>query len=218
MINKDLQAWGRRIANMVVAPLASSGITPNLLTLIGLLLSFLTAAVIATGQFTLGGVMLLCAGIFDMFDGALARVTGKSTDFGAFFDSTLDRIAEAGVGLGLLWVYTARGATVATTVLYAAMIGSLMISYARARAESLNIECKVGLMARPERVIILSIGLLLGPTATFWALVVLAVSTWTTVVQRIYHVWRETEGRASSVEPPVPHHRPSPFRRKRIAS
>ena len=201
MINKELQDRFRRLANMVVAPLAASRVTPNMLTVVGLLLSMLTGAVIGLGAITLGGALLLCAGIFDMFDGALARVTGKASVFGAFFDSTLDRIAEAAIGLGLLWYYSAHHNPLGTVLLYLVIVGSLMISYARARAEGLKLECKVGLMARPERVIVLGIGLLLGPTVTVWALVLLAITTWSTVVQRIVHVWHETDGAAKLDSP-----------------
>lgn len=210
MINKEVQAWARRLANAVVTPLAASHITPNMLTVAGLCLSLFTAAVIASGALLAGGLLLLFAGIFDMFDGALARVTGKSSTFGAFFDSTLDRIAEAGIGLGLLWYYTLHHSLFGTTMLYLVIVGSLMISYARARAEGLNIECKVGLMARPERVIVLAIGLLLGAAVTPWVLALLAITTWATVLQRIVHVWHETEGSNKLDSPP----RPSLFKRK----
>lgn len=194
MINKEIQDWGRRLANAIVAPLAASRVTPNMLTVVGLVLSIVTGAVIGLGAITLGGALLLFAGVFDMFDGALARVTGKASLFGAFFDSTLDRIAEAAIGLGLLWYYSAHHNVAGTTLLYLVVVGSLMISYARARAEGIKIECKVGLMARPERVITLGVALLLGPTVTIWALALLAVSTWSTVAQRIVHVWRVTDG------------------------
>lgn len=213
MINKDLQDWGRRLANAIVAPLAASRVTPNMLTVMGLLLNLVTAAVIAAGHAGIGGGLLLVAGIFDMFDGALARVTGKASAFGAFFDSTLDRIAEAGIGLGLLWYYNAHHNGPGATLLYLVVIGSLMISYARARAEGLNIECKVGLMARPERVIALAVGLMLGPTVTLWVLAFLALSTWGTVLQRIIHVWRETDGAARLESPRTPL-----FKRKGVAS
>ncbi len=217
MISKGVQDWGRRMATLLVTPLASSGVTPNMLTVAGLLLSLVTAAVIAPGHFVAGGTLLLFAGIFDTFDGALARLTGKASVFGAFFDSTLDRIAEAGIGLGLLWYYTAHGSTVGTTLLYLVIVGSLMTSYARARAEGLGLECKVGLMARPERVIALGIGLLLGPAVTPWVLVLLAVSTWVTVLQRIAHIWRVTDGRALEGEG-EPSARVSPFKRRNMAS
>jgi len=215
MIGKDMQDWGRRVAAVIVTPLVKSGVTPNMLTVMGLLLSLFTAAVIASGHFTAGGLLLLFAGVFDTFDGALARLTGKASTFGAFFDSTLDRIAEAGVGVGLLWYYTLHHNMAGTTLLYLVIVGSLMTSYTRARAEGLNLECKVGLMARPERVIALGIGLLLGPLVTPWVLLLLAVTTWATVIQRIIHVWRITEGRPSEGEPTV---RVSPFRRRNMAS
>ncbi len=218
MITKGMQDWGRRVAAAIVTPFAASGITPNMLTVIGLLLSLFTAGVIATGHVSLGGILLLFAGIFDTFDGALARVTGKASTFGAFFDSTLDRIAEAGIGLGLLLYYTSRQDVRGATLLYLVIIGSLMISYARARAEGLELECKVGLMARPERVIILGIGLILGPTVTLWVLGLLAVTTWFTVIQRIAHIWRVSgvsgDHVTQTAEPAAP--RVSPFKRKAI--
>jgi len=204
MINKEIQAWFRRLATAVVAPLAASRVTPNMLTVVGLLLSLVTGAVIALGYLSIGGALLLIAGIFDLFDGALARVTGKVSAFGAFFDSTLDRIAEAGIGLGLLVYYSIHHSASGTTLLYLVIVGSLMISYARARAEGLHIECKVGLMARPERVIALAIGLLLGPAIMLWALALLAITTWGTVLQRIVHVWQETDGAEKLNAPHAP--------------
>ncbi len=215
MISKGVQDWGRRMATLLVTPLVKSGVTPNMLTVMGLLLSLVTAAVIAPGHFIIGGALLLFAGIFDTFDGALARLTGKASVFGAFFDSTLDRIAEAGIGLGLLWYYTAHHNLAGTTLLYLVIIGSLMTSYTRARAEGLGLECKVGLMARPERVIALGVGLLLGPTITLWVLALLAGATWFTVLQRIAHIWSVTEGHAREGDPPA---RVSPFRRRNMAS
>ena len=213
MINKEIQAWARGLANAIVTPLAASRVTPNMLTVIGLCLSLFTAAVIGTGSLTIGGLLLLFGGIFDLFDGALARVTGKASTFGAFFDSTLDRIAEAAIGLGLLWYYTWHHNMPATALLYLMIIGSLMISYARARAEGLDIECKVGLMARPERIIALAIGLLLGAAVTPWVLALLAITTWGTVLQRILYVWRVTEGAQHLDEPRAPL-----FKRKRAVS
>lgn len=218
MINKEMQAWGRRLANAVVAPLAASRVTPNMLTVLGLCLSLFTGWIIALGAINLGGLLLLCAGIFDMFDGALARVSGKMSVFGAFFDSTLDRIAEAGIGLGLLWYYSWHHNALGTALLYLVIIGSLMISYARARAEGLKIECKVGLMARPERVIALAIGLMLGPGVTPWVLALLAITTWGTVVQRIMYVWRETDGHKTDEAEKLDSPRPPLFKRKRVAS
>ena len=213
MITKEIQAWGRRLATAVVTPLAASRVTPNMLTVAGLLLGLVTGGVLALGHISIGGALLLVAGIFDTLDGALARVTNKASVFGAFFDSTLDRIAEAGIGLGLLLYYSIHHNASGTTLLYLVIVGSLIISYARARAEGLHVECKVGLMARPERVIALAIGLLLGPAITPWALALLAITTWGTVLQRIVHVWQETDG-ADKIDAP----RAPLWKRKRVTS
>ena len=213
MITKEIQVWGRRLATAVVTPLAASRVTPNVLTVVGLLLNLVTGGVLALGHLSIGGALLLVAGIFDTLDGALARVTDKASAFGAFFDSTLDRIAEAGIGLGLLLYYSSHHNASATTLLYLVIVGSLIISYARARAEGLHVECKVGLMARPERVIALAIGLLLGPAITPWALALLAITTWGTVLQRIVHVWQQTDGADKMNAPRAPL-----WKRKRVAS
>jgi CDP-diacylglycerol--glycerol-3-phosphate 3-phosphatidyltransferase len=183
-------------------PLAQLGITPNMLTLLGLLLSIVTAIVIAQGWLLAGGLLVLFAGIFDMFDGAMARVRNAATTFGAFFDSTLDRYSESIILLGLLYYALQRpGLQDALwpfpyeqpwmiTFIYIAVVGSLMVSYTKARAEGLGLECKTGLLARPERVVILALGLLTG--TVIWALVLLAVFANITAVERILHVWRIT--------------------------
>lgn len=184
----------------IVQPLARLGITPNLLTAIGLLLSVLTAVVIAQGYLRIGGFLVLFAGIFDMFDGALARVRHASTTFGAFFDSTLDRYSESIILFGLLYYAlqrpglqetlwpTSHEQTWMIIFIYVASIGSLLVSYTKARAEGLGIECKTGLLARPERVIILAVGLLLG--ISIWMLAFLAVFSNVTAIERIITVWR----------------------------
>jgi phosphatidylglycerophosphate synthase len=186
--------------NMIVRPLAGLGITPNTLTVLGFMLSILTAIIIAQGLFLAGGLLVLFAGIFDMFDGAMARVRNASTTFGAFFDSTLDRYSESIILFGLLffalqkpviqdrfWPFQYEQSWMIILVFIAA-VGSFMVSYAKARAEGLGLECKTGLLARPERVIILAIGLLIG--AVFWALLILAIFSNVTAIERIVHVWR----------------------------
>jgi CDP-diacylglycerol--glycerol-3-phosphate 3-phosphatidyltransferase len=195
MIGAAIQAWGRRMADRLVGPLRRTRVTPNALTIVGLLLNLLTALILAQGWLLAGGLALLFAGLFDMLDGALARVKGAGSTFGAFFDSTLDRLAEAAVGLGLAWHFMNAGSAGHLPLLltYLTIVGSLMISYARARAEGLGLECKVGLVARPERVLILALGLLAGPVGTVVALAILTVSTFGTVGQRIYHVWQATQ-------------------------
>jgi CDP-diacylglycerol--glycerol-3-phosphate 3-phosphatidyltransferase len=170
------------------------------LTVLGLILSILTAVIIAQGLFLAGGLLVLFAGIFDMFDGAMARARNASTTFGAFFDSTLDRYSESIILFGLLFFALHKPViqeriwpdqyeqSWMIILVFIATVGSFMVSYAKARAEGLGLECKTGLLARPERVVILAIGLLVG--AVFWALVILAVFSNVTAIERIVHVWR----------------------------
>jgi CDP-diacylglycerol---glycerol-3-phosphate 3-phosphatidyltransferase len=171
--------------------LAMTRLTPNAFTLIGLLLNVVVAAIIASGNLVLGGIMALVAGAFDMLDGAVARSTGQVTKFGGFFDSTLDRYSESIVYFGvLIYLMNADASTTAVAVLLAAVIGSLMVSYTRARAEATGVDAEVGIFARPERVILLAILLIFEqPVIALW---ILAVVTNFTTMQRIFHVWRET--------------------------
>lgn len=200
MFSRLVQQRARLIVAAIVRPLARLGITPNMVTLLGLLLSIVTAVVIASGYIIAGGVLVLFAGIFDMFDGAMARVRNAATTFGAFLDSTLDRYSESIILAGLLyyalqrpdlhealwpWVYEQQWMI---ALIFVAAVGSLMVSYTKARAEGLGLECKTGLLARPERVVLLAIGLLTG--TTIWALMLLAVLSHVTAIERIIHVWR----------------------------
>ncbi len=217
MIGTRVQQFARRMVERLMRPLARFGITPNMLTLIGLLLTTFTAGVIAFNHLRIGGALVLCAGVFDMFDGAMARVSQKSSKFGAFFDSTLDRYSEGILLLGII-IYTQlhfpqeqRLGPISTANLiiwltYVAAISSLMISYARARAEGLGLECKIGLLARPERVILLAAGLLIGGQwALLWTMLVMAILTTLTAIQRIVYIWRITRpphtNPATTIEP-----------------
>ncbi len=176
----------RRVAEAVAEFLARTGVTPNGLTLIGFFLNVIVAAFLAGGFLRLGGVLLLLAGAFDTLDGALARVTGLSSRFGAFLDSTLDRYSEAILLFGLSFEGMQRGDRTVVLLAFAVIIGSLMVSYCRARAEGLNLDCEVGIAPRPERVLILGLGLIVGLEIV--ALAILAVITHVTAVQRILHV------------------------------
>lgn len=183
----------RSITDPIAGALGRLGFTPNGLTVVGVLISALAAVVIATGNLVPGALVLLFGAAFDMLDGALARLTGKTSDFGAFFDSTLDRFSEAVILFGLTAYFLREGSDVGVMLAFAAVVGSFLVSYARARAEALQIECQVGFLARPERVLLVAAGLLTG-----WILIVLwilAVFTNVTAGQRIYHVWRQTGGR-----------------------
>lgn len=192
MVPSVWQMRFRAMAEGVVTPLARLGVTPNTVTVIGFLLNLLTAGVLATGRLTLGGLFLFAAGLFDMLDGALARTTQRQSIFGAFLDSLLDRYSEAAVLLALLVVFSLRHNLAAVILTYLVAIGSLLISYARARAEGVGLECKVGIAPRPERIIILGAGLLFNQTTTVAALVLLAIMTHVTALQRLYHVWKVT--------------------------
>ena len=202
MFSRRIQLRARHLVILLVQPLARLGVTPNMLTGLGLLLSIVTAIVIAQGNLFIGGWLVLFAGIFDMFDGAMARVRHAATTFGAFFDSTLDRYSESIILLGLL-LYTLQRPDLheaiwpfaneqrwMITLIFIAVVGSLMVSYTKARAEGLGLECKTGLLARPERVVILAIGLLSG--TTILAVLLLAILSQVTAIERIVYVWRIT--------------------------
>lgn len=175
----------------VVRHLQAAGISPNALTLIGFLLTALSAIVLATGYFRVGAIVLLLASIFDMLDGALARTTGQSTVFGAFLDSTLDRYSESVTFLALAYYYSGlTGARTEIMLIFVIIIGSLMVSYTRARAEALHVECKAGMLQRPERVILLIAALLVGwLQPVLW---IMAILTNISAIQRIYEVYTNT--------------------------
>ncbi len=166
-----------------------TGLTPNQLTLMGLLLNGLVGWVAAEGAFRLAGGLLLLAGIFDMLDGAVARATGRVTRFGGILDSVLDRYAEALVIGGLLvWFTRSSTGTVPVLLCYAVIVGSILVSYVRARAEGAGLQLTQGFFARPERIVVLALGLL--AERPIWALWLLAVATNLTVLQRLWLVRR----------------------------
>lgn len=186
-IRKNL---GSRIANPIVGILGRTGMSPDVISSIGLAIDIGAAYLVATGHFFLGGVLVLIAGLFDLLDGALARSTKQTTKFGAILDSTFDRISEAAIFCGLLISFMSRRAsTLEIVLIFVALIGSFLVSYTRARAEGLGLECKVGLFTRAERVIVLAIGLLINQI--FIALWVLVVFVYITVAQRLFYLWRQ---------------------------
>ena len=191
MLTKPFEERIRAITQQIAGRLLGrSGISPNMMTGIGLILTITVTATLASGHLAWGGVLVLITSAFDMLDGALARATGRKSPFGAFFDSTVDRYTEALILLGLLLYYDRLpSAGWEVTLVYLSIVGSLMVSYTRARAEALGFDCKVGLLGRPERIILLASGLILG--FVFFALAVLAIFTNFTAAQRVFHVWRE---------------------------
>ncbi len=175
-------------------PLARLGIQANTVTTFGFMLSLVAAAAVWQGVWPWAAILVLVASAFDMVDGALARVSDGGTTFGAFFDSTLDRLSEAAICLGLVGFFLSRQdnpMVVGTAVM---LIGSQMVSYTRARAEGLGLSCSVGWFQRPERVIALGIALLLPVSLLIVLKIViwlLAVLTLLTTLQRVVHVWRQ---------------------------
>ncbi len=189
-----LDSLRRMVGNSIAQPLAPilarMGLTPNVLTLLGLALSGAAAWAIVSGRLILAGSLILVGGLFDLLDGAVARVTRGASSFGALLDSVVDRVSEAVVFLGILLMMYAEqpSSNVEMVLVLVALAGSFLVSYVRARAEGLGIECKVGWFTRTERVILLAIGLMLNQI--FIVLVVLSVLTFFTVVQRVAHCWR----------------------------
>src|SRR5438105_13052010 len=192
MFTQKFQAWVRRWAERAVGTFRDSAFTPNMLTLFGLAITTLGAGLVAIGQVFLGGCVLLFAGLFDIFDGALARASGKVYRYGAFLDSTVDRYSEGVVYLGILIYFLRHHDGLQPIIVLVALAGSFLVSYVRARAQSLGFTCDVGILARPERVVIIVAGLLLesvGIRIGSWtpltvALLILASGTNFTAVQR----------------------------------
>jgi CDP-diacylglycerol--glycerol-3-phosphate 3-phosphatidyltransferase len=154
--------------------------------------SFGAALAVSQGYLLLGGLVLLFSGVFDLLDGPLARAKGTTTKFGAFLDSSVDRLSEAALLLGLLLYYHWEDSSSAELALvFGTLVGSLMVSYMRARAEGLGVSCDVGIFTRPERVVVLAAGLVLGQ---FWepglviSLGIIAAFAWITVFHRLIHV------------------------------
>jgi len=211
--------WVQQPVDAVLAPVARSlgqrGVKPNAITTVGTLVLLASGAAFAAASVKLGGLLLLLSGVCDMLDGKVARGNGLVTTFGAFYDSTLDRIGEAVLLLGIAWFFVAGGvpeslAPFAMAVTFVAAGAGLIVSYARARAEGLGLDCKVGIAQRAERILGLGAPSLFfgaGPNGYLLLTLVsiLAVLTVITVVQRIVYVYRIT--RASGAGAPS---RPAP--------
>jgi len=183
--------WARTQAGILLMPLARAmgrlGIHPNTITILGMLLQIGIGVVFGLGHVTLGGWLLLICAPVDALDGALARALGLQSRFGAFLDSTLDRISDAALILGLTMNYIRQGATVPVVLLLISLVATQMVSYIRARAEAAGFPCKVGLLTRLERIVLIgalsAVGL---PLVMAWVLAVLSVFT---MVQRLLYVY-----------------------------
>ena len=185
--------------------LRSLGITPNVATILGLTISLVAAALVGAEFLLAGGLVFLVGGMFDFLDGALARLTGKVSKFGAILDSLMDRLGEAALFLGMA-IYGVRADLSDDRLLFfvvalvLALVTSQSVSYLRARGESLGVETKAGLMTRSERVVLLSLGLVLGQRPLETILIVIAAASFFTLLQRLYLIQRGLQGAGAESE------------------
>jgi phosphatidylglycerophosphate synthase len=196
MLTRGIGIGAQFVLDRMVRALSLTRIHPNLLTALGLGINIVAAVLFGKGHFRAAGLVVLGAGLFDMMDGRVARASNTATSFGAFFDSVVDRYSDMALYMGLLVYYARVGRFLYLVLVALVMAGSVMISYARARAESLIPSCKVGFLERPERVVLIIIGALwdrMGPV--LW---IIAVLSNITVVHRCIYTWRETQQQVSS--------------------
>jgi CDP-diacylglycerol--glycerol-3-phosphate 3-phosphatidyltransferase len=183
----------RRVINKylespVVVVLSKLGVSPGFVTISGLFFAIIAAGLIYFGFLWIGALVMLFGGILDMFDGALARATDRVSRFGGLLDSVVDRISEAVILAGVVGYFLVNSETLGVLLAYCAFAGSFMVSYARARAEGLGVECNVGIMTRPERVAVLGVGLFIGhwyPMVICLVLGLISILTILTTIQRV---------------------------------
>lgn len=192
MISAKIGQGAQIILRGIVKALTFLRIHPNHLTFLGFVMSILTAYAFARGRFGLAGMILIIAGLFDIVDGMVARILNAETPFGAFFDSIMDRYSDLIMYLGLIIWYGQHGRLTYVVLVGVVMMGSVLTSYARARAECLIPQCKVGFLERPERIVLLIIGSFYRMEPALWVIAV--ISNWT-VVHRILYTRRQIRSR-----------------------
>ncbi len=191
----EIERRSKRLAETLIGPLARAGVTANHMTIAGFFAAIPVAALIATDYLIVGGILLLVASAVDTLDGAVARVRDEVTEFGAFLDSTLDRYVEVAYFGALIWLFLQRDDPAGVILSFVILSGSIMVSYTRARAEGLGLHGKVGILQRPERLIILGIALIFSGWLLLPVLWAMAVVTNFTVLQRVLHVRSQTRKR-----------------------
>ncbi len=189
-MSEKARKYGAVVLEPIAAFLNRFGITPNMVTVTGFVLTLFVAAAVAEGYFLWAALLMIVASGADAVDGTLARTTGKVSKFGAFLDSTLDRFSESVIYLALVVYYLAHGTTWEVLLAFVAIVSSMLVSYTRARAEGVSVECKVGIGTRLERLVILWLGLATGYVTV--AVAIIATIATITVFQRMFHVWRVT--------------------------
>jgi len=203
MFTTRFETWVRRKAEALMSAVGRVPLTPNQVTVVGVALTFAAAFLVAFGQLRWAGVVLIFAGTCDILDGALARSTNASYPYGAFLDSTLDRYSEGAIYAGLTAYFVGMGGPLQRWLVLAtlaALAGSFLVSYVRARAQSLGFVCESGLFARPERVVVTVIGLLFGGVVLYAVVFLLAVVTNLTALQRIREVWLQGRAQRLAIE------------------
>ncbi|MBP7791896.1 MAG: CDP-alcohol phosphatidyltransferase family protein [Candidatus Goldbacteria bacterium] len=190
-VRSKLKGFFEIILNPIIVLLNKTGITPNMITIIGLFINILGAYFIIKGNLFWAGIIILFAGIFDMLDGILARKMNKKTKFGGFLDSVTDRVSEGAIYFSILVYYININLSFNSIIAYCVMFLSFLISYIRARAGGLKIDCEEGIFTRPERIIMLILGLLLNNyfDSLFYALLIIGCFSVITIAQRIYIVY-----------------------------
>ncbi len=188
-LQEGRRSLGARVAAPFVEVLRRTRVSPNALTVAGVIVTVAAAWLAAEGRFLASGLVLAGASLFDLLDGALARATGQTTQFGGILDSVSDRVSEAALLAGICLWFAAQGDAVALAVCLMALVASFLVSYVRARGEAHGIVCTVGLCTRPERVIVLAVGLVTG--LVFIAVSIVALCASMTVVQRMVYLYRK---------------------------
>jgi CDP-diacylglycerol--glycerol-3-phosphate 3-phosphatidyltransferase len=205
LVTKSVERVFYAVTRPLVEGLIRAGIRPNSITTVGTLLVVASAVAYGAGRVRLGGILYLVSGIIDTLDGAVARAVGATTRFGAFYDSTLDRVGDGAtfMGIAVFFLLAPAGMVanreLAIIICMVAIIASLLVSYARARAEGLGIDCRVGLVQRAERILLVGIPSLVwgagdAGQVLFWIVAILALTSVITVVQRFVYVYQVTEG------------------------
>jgi CDP-diacylglycerol--glycerol-3-phosphate 3-phosphatidyltransferase len=191
MLTDIMREWSRGLIIPIARFVRYTGISPDGVTLVGFLLMVAVGCLLAMGYLQFAGGLLIVAALFDAIDGALARLNNRVTPFGAFFDSTMDRFSEAAIFLGILIYFQKQGANTEIILAYIAIVGSLMVSYTRARAEGIGISIRGGFLTRLERMVLLIVLLLLNQlTLALW---ILAPLTHFTALQRVWLTWRAAQ-------------------------
>ena len=194
---KIISSKGRRFSSFILSPIVRLfcylKVPPNVISLMGFTIAVVSIYFIANGRFIIGGLLIFLGGIFDLIDGEVSRRKGITSRFGAFFDSFIDRYSDNLIYLGFLYYFSTKGEIIYIILCGAIIIGSMLVSYARARAEGLGIECKVGFFERAERLLTIVAGTIIGGVgfgiAIKIALWLVAIGSHLTAIQRLIYVW-----------------------------